>query len=95
MNVVLAGLPLYCSPSDLREVDFIPQLLNRTLDPTIIGLNTTSSVWVCPTTSGDQLLAGLGMQGYNIWVDIIIVTAMMAFFMFLSFFLLVCRKPQF
>jgi len=96
MNVVLAGLPLYCQYSDLREVDFVPLPLNRTLDPTISVLSSNStSVLVCPTTSGDQLLAGLGMQGYSIWVDIIIITAMMGFFMVLSFILLVFRKPQF
>jgi len=95
MNVVLSDLPLYCSYTDLREVDFIPAVLNRTLDPTLTVLNTTSSIMVCPTTNGDQLLASLDMLGYNIWVDIIIVTAMLMFFLFLSFFLLVCRKPQF
>jgi len=95
MNVILSGQTLYCGPGDLRALDFVMVPLNKTLDPMITVLSSLPSTLVCPTTEGDQLLSGLGMEGYSYWLDIIYLLAMMVGLFLLSFLLLVFRKPQF
>jgi len=94
MNLILEGQIFTCSSTDLRP--FIAPTINITdlyLDPNITSIGYVSTL-VCYTETGADELVALGMSGYNVWDDILIMIAFLVAFLILGVTILHFRKPK-